>query len=214
VVCLGLAESATYSQEILWKSSQAAAEKAARNKEYDEAEKQYRAAIKAAEQAGPAEPQLATSLNNLAWLYVQQKRYADAEPLLKRALVIREKTLDADSEWIAQTLDHLGKLFHRSGRPTDAVPNFERAVAVAGKSGRRGRLVGCLEHWAWLEMEQRRYARAEQLYARSLAIREKTDGPEHPTWAGCCTTFRTRSTARASTPSASRWLVGPWKFMK
>ena len=37
--------------------------------------------------------EVAPELNNLAALYQRQERYADAEPLFKRALAIREKSL-------------------------------------------------------------------------------------------------------------------------
>jgi hypothetical protein len=39
----------------------------------------------------PDHPDVGVSLNNLAGLYVRQGRYADAEPLLKRSLAIKEK---------------------------------------------------------------------------------------------------------------------------
>lgn len=50
------------------------------------------AALKAAEEnVDPDHPDVATSLNHLALLYDAQGQYAEAEPLYKRALVIREK---------------------------------------------------------------------------------------------------------------------------
>jgi hypothetical protein len=42
---------------------------------------------------GPDHPVVADSLNNLANLYEDQARYADAEPLFKQSLAIREKAL-------------------------------------------------------------------------------------------------------------------------
>ena len=43
--------------------------------------------------AGLNSPEIAAALNNLAALYQRQERYADAEPLFKRALAIRERSL-------------------------------------------------------------------------------------------------------------------------
>ena len=40
---------------------------------------------------GPDHPEVATNLNNLAELYRVQGRYAEAEPLNRRSLAIREK---------------------------------------------------------------------------------------------------------------------------
>jgi hypothetical protein len=45
---------------------------------------------------GHDRPDVAASLNNLAALYVNQGRYADAEPLSQRALAIQEKALGRD----------------------------------------------------------------------------------------------------------------------
>jgi tetratricopeptide (TPR) repeat protein len=46
---------------------------------------------------GPEHPDVAQSLNNLGELYRIQGRYAEAEPLLKRALAIRERVLGSTS---------------------------------------------------------------------------------------------------------------------
>ena len=43
----------------------------------------------------------------------------------------------------------------------------------------------CLTNLAELYRAQGRYAEAEPLYQRALAIREKTLGPEHPNVATC-----------------------------
>ena len=45
---------------------------------------------------------LATSLNNLAEVYRLQGRYAEAKPLYKRSLAIREKTLGPEHPELAQ----------------------------------------------------------------------------------------------------------------
>ena len=49
----------------------------------------------------PIIPMLRPSLNNLAELYKVQGRYADAEPLFKRSLAIREKALGPDHPDVA-----------------------------------------------------------------------------------------------------------------
>ena len=50
---------------------------------------------------GPDHPNVATSLNNLAELYRNQGKYAEAEPLYKRSLAIREKALGPDHPDVA-----------------------------------------------------------------------------------------------------------------
>ena len=76
-----------------WESYITAAQQAYQQADYAEAEKQLEAALKEAEAFGPDDVRLATSLNNLALLYKAQGRYAEAEPLYKRALAINEKAI-------------------------------------------------------------------------------------------------------------------------
>jgi hypothetical protein len=52
-----------------------------------------RAQVRSAGRSAPGHPDVAVSLNNLAELYSGQGRYAEAEPLNKRAFAIREKAL-------------------------------------------------------------------------------------------------------------------------
>jgi hypothetical protein len=48
----------------------------------------------------------------LAALYENQGRYADAEPLLKRSLAIREKARGPDHADVAQSLNNLASLYY------------------------------------------------------------------------------------------------------
>ncbi len=68
------------------------------------------AALKEAEGFGPQDPRLATSLNNLAVVYDDLARYAEAEPLYKRALAIREKALGPDQPRLAKGLYNIALL--------------------------------------------------------------------------------------------------------
>jgi tetratricopeptide (TPR) repeat protein len=53
---------------------------------------------------------VATSLNCLAAVYQSQGKYAEAEPLYKRSLKIREKALGKDHPYVATSLNNLGLL--------------------------------------------------------------------------------------------------------
>jgi tetratricopeptide (TPR) repeat protein len=68
-------------------------------------------------------------VNNLADLYSAQGRYADAEPLYKRALAIREKALGPDHPDVAQSVNNLADLYSAQGRYADAEPLYKRALA-------------------------------------------------------------------------------------
>src|SRR5262249_40802065 len=79
-------------------------------------------------------PDVATSLHNLAILYADQGRYAEAEPLYKRALAIREKVLGDEHPEFAKGLNNLAVLYGRQGRYAEAEPLFRRALAIVEKA--------------------------------------------------------------------------------
>ena len=124
----------------------------------------------------------APSLNNLAELYRDQGRYAEAEPLYKRALAIREKALGPDHPDVGTSLNNLAELYRAQGRYAEAEPLYKRALAIREKAlGPDHPDVGtALNNLAELYRAQGRYAEAEPLFKRALAIREKALGPDHP----------------------------------
>ena len=121
----------------------------------------YEAEVKA--QFGINHPNYATSLNALAVLYKNQARYADAEPLYKRALAIYEKASGPNHPSVAVALNNLALLYETQGRYADAEPLFKRALAIHEKEGGPGqtRLATVLGNLAALYQEQGRYADAE-----------------------------------------------------
>ena len=72
---------------------------------------------------------MATSLNNLAELYRAQGHCADAEPLYRRALAIREKALGSEHPAIAQILENYAALLRDAGRSAE-----DAAIEVRGKT--------------------------------------------------------------------------------
>ena len=75
---------------------------------------------------GPDHPDVATSLNNLALLYDNQGRYADAEPLYKRSLAISRKALGPDHPDVATSLNNLAELYE----PKVAMPMPSRCTSA------------------------------------------------------------------------------------
>jgi tetratricopeptide (TPR) repeat protein len=78
-VCLGCG--ASHADEAVWEQHNQAGMSAYQRGQYDEAEEQFKAALGSAKGFGEDDPRFATSLNNLAELYLAQGRYAEAEPL-------------------------------------------------------------------------------------------------------------------------------------
>ena len=77
---------------------------------------------------------MARSLNNLALLYDAQGRYAEAEPLYKRALAIREKALGPDHPDVAPSLNNLAALYDPQGQYAQAEPLYKRSQEIREKA--------------------------------------------------------------------------------
>jgi tetratricopeptide (TPR) repeat protein len=130
---------------------------------------------------GPEDHNVATVLNNLAYLYEEKGDYTKAEPLFQRALAINEKALGPQHPDVAQSLNNLGTLYYNQGDYAKAEPFLQRALAVDEKAlGLQHPFVATyLNNLAALYFDKGDYVKAEPLYQRALAIREKTLGPEH-----------------------------------
>jgi len=124
----------------------------------------------------------AGALNNLAQLYAQTGRDAEAEPIYKRAIAVMEKTNGLDSADIAPELTNLAALYQRQSRYDEAEPLFKRALALWERAhGPSHPDVGkALNNLATLYEREDRHADAEPLLRRALVIYQKAAGPENP----------------------------------
>ena len=165
-----------------WESNNEAGMEAYRQGNYAEAERQWLSALQEAENFGPEDPRLATSLNNLGELYRAQGKYAEAEPLSRRALAIDEKALGSEHPDVATDLNNLALLSYNQGKYAEAETLNQRALAIREKAlgPEHPNVATSLNNLALLYYTQGKYAEAEPLYQQSLAIWEKALGPEHP----------------------------------
>ncbi len=67
-------------------------------------------------------------------LYRDLDRYAEAEPLARRALEIDEKVLGPEHPEVAVRLNVLALLYKDQGREAEAEPLFKRALAISDKA--------------------------------------------------------------------------------
>src|SRR5690349_10621169 len=82
---------------------------ALRSAEFPQAESAFKRAVAEAEAEGRQDT-LAANLANLANVYQAQARYAEAEPLYRRALAISERVSGPGHILTASILNHLGRL--------------------------------------------------------------------------------------------------------
>lgn len=122
-----------------------------------------------------------TLFNQTARLY-QQGRYAEAIPLAKEALTIRESLLEKHHPDIIKSLNSIGQLYQAQGSYAEAIPFFERSLAsyIATVGENHPDVVATLENLAYLHKAQADYSAARVLYERAIAIVEAALGEDHP----------------------------------
>jgi CHAT domain-containing protein/Tfp pilus assembly protein PilF len=122
------------------------------------------------------------TLSHLATLYESLGDYAKAEPLLQRALKIREKALGPDHSYTAGSLKDLALLYVSMGDYAKAEPLFQRALKIREKALRPDHpdTAEGLAGLGGLYYSLGDYAKAEPLLQRALKIRQKALGADHP----------------------------------
>ncbi len=108
--------------------------------------------------------------------------YRDAEPLMRRALAIDEKSFGPEDSEVATNLNNLAQLLRATNRLAEAEPLIRRALAIGEESlgPEHPKVAIRLNNLAQLLQDTNRLAEAEPLMRRALAIGEKSFGPEHP----------------------------------
>jgi len=71
------------------------------------------------------------SLNKLAELYIKQRNYTKAWPLLNKALEIQERALGPDHPEVAKSLNNLAEIYIKQKMYAKALPLLKRAEGIA-----------------------------------------------------------------------------------
>ena len=99
---------------------------------YDRAEQKFRLAIKEIEKFAPANRKLmARTYCDLARVFYYQKRFAEAEPLAKWALAVRDADKTASADAVFQCLFTLGSILQAQERYAEAEHHFKRALCAS-----------------------------------------------------------------------------------
>ncbi len=139
------------------------------------------AATTYAEYYGIADP-TTSQMSQLAVLLLAKASYAEAEPLMKRALAIDEAGYGPDHPDVARDLNNLAMLLQATNRLTEAEPLMRRALAIneASYGADHPTVAINLNNLAQLLQDTNRLGEAEPLMRRALAIDEASYGPNHP----------------------------------
>src|SRR6185436_3815637 len=123
--------------------------------------------------------------NLLGWLglaFYELAEWAEAEPLMRRALEIDEKSFGPDHPRVATDLNNLAALLLATNRLAEAELLMRRALAIDEKSfGKEHTDVARdLTNLALLLQSTNRLAEAEPLISRAVMIFESRLGKDHP----------------------------------
>lgn len=149
---------------------------------YDAAEPQLRAALETRQRSfGVNHPDVATSMNNLAQLLVEQGKIAEAEQLYRKALDISTRLRGADDLETAAIMHNLAALLVLKGSLDEAEQMNRTELAIRRrKLGNKSEDVAkSLNDLGVVLGTKGDLAGAEQLHREALAITQQIYGPEH-----------------------------------
>lgn len=123
---------------------------------------------------------VARILNDTGRYLTERGRYGEAEPLLVRALAIRENLLGKDHPDVAVTVSNLAIVYLTHGRYSDARSLHERSLRIRERAlgTDHPHVAGTLSNLGNVYWHEGRYAEALPLYERALAIWEGALGPD------------------------------------
>ena len=121
-----------------------------------------------------------TQIDNLAQLLKEQMQYNAAEKLYLRALVGKERVLDANHSSTLETVHNLGILMRNLGRPDQGRMYFRRALARHEKAlgPHHVSTLNTIHHLGILFFNLGQLEQAEEYYQRALAGRERVLGQD------------------------------------
>jgi tetratricopeptide (TPR) repeat protein len=127
-------------------------------------------------------PNDVSALSSLGLSLTEAGDYAEAEPLLQRALAIVESLPDPNYSLLAIVLGNFGGLLEDKGDYAGAEPLFRQALAIRERTlGSENPGTGeSQNNLALLLQDKGDYAGAEPLFRRALANAERSLGPDDP----------------------------------
>ncbi len=149
---------------------------------YGEAETHLVAALATHRQElGPAHPDLARSLHNVAILHRHQGRYAAAEPLFRQALEVGERAWGPEHPEVAEILTQLAILQRIQGRydETESLAQRARRIYERALGPEHPKVADVFRVLAGGHVESGEDEEAERLLLAALAIYRKNYGEDH-----------------------------------
>jgi len=155
----------SYGQYLIWYSRYL--EQEAR---WEEARDKLEEAVKVFEQVGnPAS--IASSLNNIGFIYSQQGKVAEALSYHERALALFEQV--GNPARIATSLNNIGEVYRRQGKLEEALSYQERALAFREQVGNPADIALSLRNIGFVYQQQEKWEQAIERYEKALSLSER-----------------------------------------
>ncbi len=133
VSCVLFFAGSAHAQSPRWETEMHKGQMAIEQKQFARAEKRFKTALKEAERTGQSHRHWAEALDQLAEVYIAQRKYAEAESLYERAVNARGKKPDSSYAGLAQNFDNLGDLYSADKKPNEADRLYARAKEIREK---------------------------------------------------------------------------------
>lgn len=156
-------------------------ELAVANKQWDEAEKHWTAALEFAETFAKDDPRLCKTVEQLAQIFMAQQRYSVAEPMITTALDLRMGLLGKTLSDSFDLLDALASCCYAQGKFEETEKSlmtilalYERELPETAEHAR------ALYNLATVYHMQMKLEEADETYKKTISIRKKALGEDHP----------------------------------
>jgi tetratricopeptide (TPR) repeat protein len=135
--------------------------------------------------------QSASVVNGQAEAFLAQAKYAQAQPLLEKAVAIHRRLLTDDHPLTAAGYNNLAYNLNAQGKYAQAQPLFEKALAIYRRLLTDDHPDTAISYniLAVNLNAQGKYAQAQPLYEKALAIRRHVLTDEHPDTALSCSSL-------------------------
>ena len=146
-------------------------------------EREYRDALAIYERAhGANHPQVAQSLLKIAYVVEDDdKRWAEAEPLYRRALAIRRRVYGDQNLWVANALHDLSEFLSTHGDQEQAIALAREYVSITQRAygSDHSAVAFATSRLAAILFHAGRLDEAEELFGNAIAIERRVRGPNH-----------------------------------
>ena len=150
---------------------------------YDKAEQYYQCALQSAlNKYGDKHPDVATSYNNIGFIYSTQGNYSQALEYYNKALEIWLVVFGEQHPDVATCYNNIGLVYGNQGNYSQALEYYNKALeillAVFGEQHRN--VATCYNNIGGVYSSQGNYSQALEYFNKALEIRLAVFGEQHP----------------------------------